>query len=199
MTISHLLEDFGLSNPNDGPLRLFNKEALEEVRLSSFEKGYSAGWEDGVKAGDPSESDASAALVRSIEDMSFTFHEVRAQMIASLEPFFSSLTQTVLPEIATEGLNRQITSLLSKAGEAATEQPVVLFVAPGNASQFQSLVGQNLPLRLKISEDSCLGDDQVILRLGPTETELDGRHLLSEINALVETFIFEAQEEIKVG
>ena len=56
MTIAHLLEDFGMASiPEPAALAAaaaVSEEVVEEQRLISFEKGYSAGWDDAVTAQD---------------------------------------------------------------------------------------------------------------------------------------------------
>ena len=74
MSIAHLLEDFTLQ-AGGGQLHVLDEDALEEQRLASFEQGYSAGWEDAVQAQEQSRGQVSAELAKSLEDMSFTYHE----------------------------------------------------------------------------------------------------------------------------
>lgn len=199
MTVAHLFEDFGKTVAGAGPLRLLTDDALEDLRLGSFEKGYSAGWEDAEKARSSEEGQASDVLKQSLEDLSFTFHEVRAQMFSSLEPLFECVTQSVLPDISALGVRQQIASLLTSTATDLIEHSATLFVAPGEKGQFEDLLMQPLPMPLQLAEDACLAKEQVILRLGSSETAMDRDALIVAVRDLINAFLFDAQQDVQHG
>lgn len=199
MTITHLLEDFSKSAAETGPLQLFSEDALEDLRLTSFEQGYSAGWDDAVEARSTDDAQASRTLVQSLEDLSFTFHEARAQILANLEPLFTCITEGVVPDLASEGLTRHIASKLTTAAADMLDDSATVFVAPGRSEQFAALMQQPLPIAIKLSEDPCLAKDQVILRLGASETVFDADALSQSVKDIIDTFLFDIQENTKHG
>ena len=97
MTIAHLLEDFGIKTPVE-PVSSFSEEIVEEAKLVSFEKGYTAGWDDAIEAKDKETTHVSATLATSLEDLSFTYHEAQSQLMESLDPMFKVLTSVILPD-----------------------------------------------------------------------------------------------------
>ncbi|WP_146347538.1 ABC transporter ATP-binding protein [Falsiphaeobacter marinintestinus] len=199
MTIAHLLQDFSKTAVGSGPFRFHSEETLEDLRLSSFEQGYAAGWEDAAKARSSEDTNSTRAISNSLEDLSFTFHEVRAQMFALLEPLFDCVTESVLPNIAAKGTRRQIVGLLTAAASDLVEHRATLFVPQGGESRLAELMGQPLPMPLTLVEDPCLTGDQIILRLGSAETAMDATMLVRSINDLIDAFLFDVQEDAKHG
>lgn len=199
MTIAHLLQDFSSKDNGSGPFHLYSDDSLEDLRLSSFEQGYKAGWEDAVEAGTAEDGKASEALTHSLEDLSFSFHEARAQVVSSLEPLFSCLSEQLLPDLAAHGLRQTITGMLTGAATDCLDPHATLFVPTGQQGQFRDLQAQSLPMALDIEEDPCLTEDQVILKLGGQETALDANALVQAVRELFASTLFEAEEDVKHG
>jgi hypothetical protein len=199
MTIAHLLQDFSKAAVGSGPFRLHSEETLEDLRLSSFEQGYAAGWEDAVKTRSSEDSQSAHAIVSSLEDLSFTFHEVRAQMFTLLEPLFDCVIQCVLPSMADKEARHRIVGLLASAASDLVEHRAALFVPPGGKESLSELMGQPLPMPLSLVEDPCLTGDQIILRLGSAETAMDPAMLVRSVNDIIDAFLFDVQEDAKHG
>ncbi len=196
MTIAHLLEDFTSTGVAQVSPAAQGDDALEELRLAAFEQGYSAGWEDAVQKGTGADARFSEALTQTLQDLSFPFHELRGQMLTAMTPLFDCLSETLVPNLARAGLGPQLTALLNGANETLIDQPPELLVAKGRQDDFASL---NLPVPVQISEDPCLSGDQIILRLGQSETALDRQALTQSVTDLIDTFQFDAQEDAKHG
>ncbi|WP_254448020.1 hypothetical protein [Ruegeria arenilitoris] len=113
MPIAHLLEDFS-DNPDNGTTHLLDEEALEEHRLESFERGYSAGWEDAVAAQEQQFGQMNTDLAAALSDLSFTYQEALTRMTLSLEPMFESLVQVVLPKLLDRGFASRLTEQLTE-------------------------------------------------------------------------------------
>jgi flagellar biosynthesis/type III secretory pathway protein FliH len=105
MPISNRYADFGCS-----PLTEIEEdsEALENVKLESFESGYQAGWEDAVKAHSDGTQKAISELGQRLEDMSFTYHEVYAKLTLALKPLMVNIILKLLPTIAEQSLHVHI-------------------------------------------------------------------------------------------
>ena len=59
--------------------------ALEDAKLASFESGYSAGWEDAAAAQADDQTRVSADLARSLQSLTFTYHEARNHVLKAIE------------------------------------------------------------------------------------------------------------------
>ncbi|WP_299636892.1 ABC transporter ATP-binding protein [uncultured Ruegeria sp.] len=195
MSIAHLLEDF-TTQTGTGPVLLLDEDALEEQRLSAFEDGYGAGWEDATRAQEQSRGQISAELARSLEDMSFTYHEAIARMTMSLEPMFASLIQTVLPEMAERGLAARLVEQLCEMARSRAEQPMQVMVPPGCAEMVAALLPQDLHPTPQVIEHSELEPGQARLQVGTSRREVDCTALLAAIAQIFDAYVFEARKAL---
>ncbi|WP_170411586.1 ABC transporter ATP-binding protein [Ruegeria atlantica] len=195
MSIAHLLEDFTLQ-ASGGQLHVLDEDALEEQRLASFEQGYSAGWEDAVQAQEQSRGQVSAELAKSLEDMSFTYHEAITRMSVSLEPMFQSLIQVVLPETLDRGFAVRIVEQLTDMARAQIGQPMQVFVPTGRATEVEDLIPTELSSPVQVIEDSSLEAGQARLKVGISQREVDCSGLLASVDQAFQAYIFQAKEAV---
>jgi len=195
MSIAHLLEDFTLQAGAD-KLHLLNEDALEEQRLAAFEQGYSAGWEDAVQAQEQSRGQVSAGLAKSLEDMSFTYHEAMTRMTLSLESMFQSLVQVVLPETLDRGFAARMAEQLTEMARGQVGQPMQVFVPVGRADEVQALLPQGPSAPARVVEDPTLEAGQARLQVGTSQREVDCSGLLTSIAAAFDAYVFEAKEAV---
>ncbi|SLN46095.1 ABC transporter ATP-binding protein [Ruegeria meonggei] len=193
MSIAHLLEDFTLQS-GGGKLHLLDEDALEEQRLASFEQGYSAGWEDAVQAQEQSRGQVSAELAKSLEDMSFTYHEAVTRMSLSLEPMFNSLVNVVLPETLESGFATRLVEQLVDMARDQLGQPMQIFVPIGRAGEVEAMVPQDLSAPTQVIEDPALEAGQARLQVGTSQREVDCSGLLASVAGAFDAYVFEAKE-----
>ena len=100
-SLAAYLEDFGapLSEVKGYAV---SDEVLETERLESFDKGYRAGWDDAIKAKTDEGTQQADAVVQALQDLSFTYHEVHAQLLSNLSPLLDEILQKILPSLARE-------------------------------------------------------------------------------------------------
>lgn len=199
MPISHHLEDFSAEDSPTPSARLMSAEALEDHRLEAFEQGYSAGWEDAMSAHAENRTRISAALGRSLEDMSFTYHEVRTQVLASIEPLFESLVSAVLPATMMRVFGYRIVEQLYALTTEQIEQPVVIVVSPGESAGLKEIVAQDFALPVEVHEDHDLDPGMAIIRMGSREYELDSSELMASINQSVTSFFHQISKDSANG
>ncbi|CAD0184324.1 hypothetical protein RUESEDTHA_01203 [Ruegeria sp. THAF57] len=195
MSIAHLLEDFTL-HAGTGKVHLLDDDALEEMRLAAFEEGYSAGWEDALQAREQDRGEASATLAKSLEDMSFTYHEAIARMSTSLEPMFQSLMRTVLPETLDRGFAARLVEQLTEFARDHIGQPMQVFVPEGCAPELESMVPESLSSATQVIEDPALEPGQARLQVGVFQREVDCSALLATISGAFDAYVFEAKEAL---
>lgn len=198
MTIAHLLEDFGNAGKVE-PVATVSDELLEEQKLVSFENGYSAGWDDSVKAHEQETSKVSATLANSLEDMSFTFHEAQSQLIESLDPMFKVLTSAILPDAMAASFGHHIVDQLTDMAKGQTDQPLVITVATGEAAGVRSALTQNFSVDIKVRENNDLAPGQAYLCVGDLEREINSGALLDSIRESVDAFSYQVKEDANYG
>lgn len=193
MSIVHLLQDFTLQ-AESGKFQLLDEETLEEHRLAAFEQGYSAGWEDAVKAQEQSRGQISTELARSLEDMSFTYHEATNRMALSLEAMFQSLVNVVLPEALDRGFATRLAEQLTDMAREQIGQPVQILVPKGCAADVDALLPQKLSLPTRVIEDPSLEPGRAQLQVGTSQREVDCSGLLAAVAEAFDAYVFEAKE-----
>lgn len=187
MTSPLLLDDFDVSLPRpDSPTQSKITEAeLEKARLSSYEAGYSAGWEDAIREAEETGQRIDAEFARNLEDMSFTFHEARSHMLANLEPLLMALTDTFLPEILKDALGEIINEeMLQLAGRLA-DTPLAIRLSPENRDTMERLLAQVNSAPVKILEDDVLPSGQVRLEGGVEERIIDLADALTRVKCAI--------------
>ncbi|EDZ47804.1 hypothetical protein [Leisingera daeponensis] len=199
MTIAHLLEDFGFETPAEPVVPAVSEDVLEEQRLASFEKGYSAGWDDAVTAKDQETTRISAELANSLEDLSFTYHEAQAQLLDSLDPMFKVLTSAILPDAMAASFGHHIVDQLAGMAKGQTDQPMQIVVSPGEGAPVRNLLPQNFSVPVTVREDSTLSSGQAYLSVGSTECEINCDALLESIQDSIEAFTYHAKEDSQYG
>lgn len=198
-TIAHLLEDFSATADTDSAIRNLKEEELEDIRLSAFEQGYSAGWEDAAKAQGEDHARLSETLARSLEDLSFTYHEAVAHLTVAVEPVFRAIVETALPTIMKQGFGETILAELQNMAAQGLAQPVIITVPPGSAAAILPMIPDRLSMPVQVVEDSALGPGQADLRIGSREREIDSNRFTEAAREAAEAFFHQAEMEANHG
>ncbi|MDH3263665.1 MAG: flagellar biosynthesis protein [Paracoccaceae bacterium] len=164
-------------------------EAVEDVRLAAYEKGYSAGWEDAVAAQSDDQVRIRDDLARNLRDLSFTYWEARAHLLGGLEPLLRGMVDRVLPEIARATLGAAVVAEIKAEAGRLASAPVSLEVSPANRAAVEAALGAEPALPVTLREEPSLADGQVHFRFGGEERALDLEALLGAIRALVADFL----------
>ncbi|MGR3621173.1 ABC transporter ATP-binding protein [Pseudophaeobacter sp.] len=199
MSINHLLEDFGAATVVMPLIPEISEEVVEEARLVSFENGYSAGWDDAVTAKDKEATTISATLASSLEDLNFTYQEAQSQLIEALDPMFKVLTSAVLPDTMAATFGHHIVDQMTDMAKFQTDQPMSIFVAPGEAAAVRALLPEAFSTPVQVQEDENLSAGQAYLRVGSSEREINSSSLIETINDSVEAFTYHVREDSQYG
>ena len=194
MAISHLLEEFNVSTAANERLKQMSEDDQEDLRLASFEQGYTAGWDDAIHAQAEDQSRITGELARALEDLSFTFQEALVQMMSSIEPIFTSLVETVLPEAMSQTVGLRLAEQCCEMVRNQVEQPVSLVVPVGSGSAIQSILGQRLAMPVEVVESADVGPGQACLKVGHRECEIDNDVLLSELRSSINAFFYQTEK-----
>lgn len=199
MAIAHLLEDFSVVDRPEQSVTEMSADAVEDIRLASFEQGYTAGWDDAIRVQSEDKGRVIAALAQNLEDFSFTYQEALTQMIKAVEPVFRALTQTVLPEAMMQSIGPRIVEQGLALARDQIEQPVILVVPLGASAALKPLLQTELPMQIVIRESSDIGPGQIQLRVGDSEREIDTDLLFAALNDSVDAFYHTLTEDSLYG
>lgn len=184
-----VLEDF-LAKPEHSPPAqpTFDPETLEAEKSASYEQGYTAGWDDAVRADADNQARIGNDFARHLQEMSFTFHEARAHVLAAMEPLLDEIVATFLPEVVRDTMGQRLVQTLEPIIVERADQPVIISVAPGRSGALQAYLDEALNAVVHLKEDETLSDGQAFLRLGKVERKIDLTDALAKfrrsINAL---------------
>ena len=192
MTTSALIyQDFGHAERNHSVAPGQSQDEREDEKLQAFENGYQAGWDDAMKAQHELDTAISAALATNLQEASFQYHEMRAQMTRAIKEIMQGVVDVLLPDIATRSLGTHVVQLVESHARAATERPIQICVAPTALDRVERLVLQT-PVDHEIKADQTLAPDQANIRLGETEHVIDLGQMIAEIGNVVAAY-FETQ------
>lgn len=173
--------------------------ALEEVRLAAYEQGYTAGWDDAAAAQSEEQGRMGSELARSFQALGFTFHEARTHVLLSVEPLIRDLVAKVLPRIARDTLPEMIADMLMPLANKIAEEPVTLVFNPSVRVAVERTLEQIEGPPFKLCEEPSLGQGQVYLRFGDSETRLDLDEMIDQISAAIDDFFTLSKQEVKHG
>lgn len=184
------LEVFDTTTPGDsaasGPVAA---EAVEDVRLAAYDKGYAAGWEDATASQADSQARLRDDLASNLRNLSFTYWEARSHLLQGLEPLLRAMVDRVLPEVARDTLGAAVVSELRAEAEGLASAPAVIEIAPGDRALVEAALGADPGLPVTLRDDPALGSGQVHFRFGAEERALDLGALLAAISTLVDDFL----------
>lgn len=188
MSIAHLYQDFGPKTLGRDTNISLNDVEIEDQKLDSFEKGYQAGWDDAVNAQVATKTRISSDLAKNLQEVSFSYHEARSTLTKSLEPLFSDVIATLLPEVARHSLGPHVVAQLTEMVRAQTDQVIEITVSPVNFETIETLIENELESPFVMVPDPNLSEGQVFLRIGVEEREIDLDHVIETVGAAFNNF-----------
>jgi flagellar assembly protein FliH len=181
------LDDF--DGPSFAPALAEAPANAEEIRLESYERGYSAGWEDAVAAQANDQARIREDLAQNLRDLSFTYQEARAHVLRGLEPLLRGMVARVLPDLARETFGESVAAALRHEAEALAGAPITLTISPANRPAIEAALAKAEALPVTILEEPTFADGQAYFRMGEEERKLDMDAVLAAIRALVTDFL----------
>lgn len=195
MSVSHLYENFsGLSAPA-GKNTEQTEDELEDVKLSSFETGYQAGWEDAVKAQGTTEARLTEEFVQNMQDLSFTYHEAYTKLSIGMKPLISAILTKLLPQIAEQSLAPQIMDQVNTLIKDQSGSILEIAVAPENHAAVEKLLQDQAADPFVLTAEPALSGGQVYLRVGKTEREINLDAVLEGVSTAIEAFFHTAEQQ----
>lgn len=162
------------TEPPDGPTTIVTDiGTIEQAKLTAYEQGYAAGWDDGVAAQSEDQTRLRADLARSLQGLSFTYQEARAHVLKALEPLIESMLSRLLPVAAQSALAPMVIDTLRPLAAELAEAPVLLYINPAVRPAVASVLSGGDALPVTLVDEPMLGEGQAVLRLGQIESRVD--------------------------
>ena len=185
-------------DPRDAPLLSVGE--LEEAKLTAFETGYSAGWEDAVAAQDGEMRCLADALGQCLADLTFTYAEAQTHVLRALEPLLSDMISKIMPSIAHATLGPIVLEHLRPVGEELARVGVEIVLDPAVRPLVEPHLASAGVMPLRIVEEPALSPGQVFLRFADRETRIDLAAVTEAIGAAVDGYFrFELEGELAHG
>ena len=171
MTISHRYQNFGSQN-EDQPISN-DLEKLEDEKLQSFETGYQSGWDDAVAAQKSLRDNVTAEFAMNLQSISFSYHEARSALTSELRRAVEPLLLELLPTIARDTLFLHLMEKIGEFSEDTLQKSLLISVPENRFETMKSLFEDNLETPFELMVDDSLADDQVFIKLGTEEHEIN--------------------------
>ncbi len=190
------LEVFDIAKTTDGPSPpLVQISAMDEAKIASFEQGYTAGWDDAAAAQATDQLKIRSDLARNLQSLAFTFQDARSHVLQAIQPLILEMTNRLLPEMARDALAPTVLETLMPMANEMADAPLTLVLNPRVRVQVESLLEQATGLPMIIEEEPSLGEGQVYIRFGVTETKVDLMQVTADISNAVRGFFNLTQQE----
>lgn len=164
-----------------------------------FDEGYRAGWDDAVAAAARDRDTITADFGKTLQDISFSYHEARSHVVQAVAPLLRAMAERVLPELARARFAETVLETARRLAEDAAGTPVEIRVCPENRVALEAVLGPAPPLPLTLIEDGDLGPGQARLKGRSAEREVNLDPVLAELGAAVNDFLETEREETVYG
>ena len=173
--------------------------ALEDIRMQAYEEGYTAGWDDAAAAQTDDQSRIKADFARNLQSLGFTFQEARMHVLRAIQPLLQQIVSRLLPEMARETLASIALETLMPLADEMADAPVTVVLNPASRPAVEDLLDQATGLPLIVIEEPSLGEGQVYLRMGDTETRIDLDRATADIASAVRDFFDHTEKDQSYG
>lgn len=173
--------------------------ALEDLRILAYEQGYTAGWDDAAAAQTDDQARIKADFARNLQSLGFTFQEARMHVLRAIHPLIQEIVSHLLPKIARESLASVALEALMPLVDQMADAQVTLVLNPVSRAAVEALLEQATGLPLIIIEEPTLGEGQVYLRLGDSETRIDLDRATADIATAVRDFFNLTDKDKRYG
>ncbi len=177
------------SDPTATPERTI-LEQIDDKREQAlaYETGYRAGWEEANATATALVQRGKTDLAQHMQQLSFTYHEAQAHVLAALRPLLLQVVGQILPHIARESLAPMVVETLIPLANCLGQAPLTLRVNPATQAAVQTLIEATTTLPLTVQADPTLGTGVAQLTLGSAETVVDLDQATTDIATAVRGF-----------
>lgn len=165
-------------------LESFDAPATPKVAERTYQEGYDDGYNDARAAAEQAQTNLSDEFVQKVTDLTFTYAEARAALLAGLQPLFAALAEKIVPITIAEGFDQHLIAILQDAAAQAMPQQITLTVHPDQQAM-ASLALAGLDGGAIIAVDPALPPNAVEVGVGQQTTQYDFDALAAEIRAVL--------------
>jgi len=180
------LEVFENTELPEGPACLMPEE-IEDLRLTAFERGYIAGYEDAGRRAETEAAAVQARIAQAIETLNFTYQEARVHCLAGLEPLLKVVIGTLLPATAQAALVPVVIEQLLPLAATQGGRPLRLHVPPGRRDDFSAAFDGLVLPPMQLIEDPQLDDGQAEILSNDDEARIDLSAVVAQVEAALST------------
>ncbi len=195
MTLSHLYQNFGDQPQSKTAVNGTSKEAIEDEKLQSFEDGYSAGWEDAVKAQSEARDHIEDGFAQKLQEISFGYHEARTALTKELGEVLEPLFAKLLPNIARDCLVPRVLETVQELSRQIVDRPIEIEVSPDRMVAMQSAFESHIVDPFVVTPDEALEKDQIFIRIGAIERSVDLEDWATELRSMISNHLNLSQKE----
>ncbi len=195
MSLSQLLQDFSDAKRSPEEVNEQVEEQLADQTLKSFEEGYTAGWDDAVKAHEQAKVALSTTVQKELEQANLTVGTAKEAFSKSTEALFSAVVSKLLPDLAQTGLPDLIVTELQKALAAATDVEAIVKVSTDQQNAVATALEEHLGESFSVICDPELSPGQACFAVGETETHIDLPRSVDEISEKLRAFEMTTESE----
>lgn len=169
--------------------------AQEEARLTAFDQGYAAGWDDAVAAQDEETVRLRSELGRNLQQLSFTYAEARTHVLRAVEPLLADMVAKVLPAVARAALGGVVLEAIAPMLEEQAGAPVEVRLNPRSRATVEAILAAEGGPPFRVIEEPTLDETQVFLRLGRAERIVDLGGVVAAIETALSAYFLPLTEE----
>lgn len=195
MSVSHRYRNFGSAGRAESSGKPESDDQIEQDKLAAFEAGYQAGWDDSTKAQADTRDQISSDFARSLQEMSFTYHEALSKLTLSLKPVMTEIIDRLLPELVAQSLAGHILEQIEELLKGGVSQQIEIVVAPQNVDLVRRIGDEKIDSPFTVIGEPAVADGQAFVRIGSNEQEIDISSVVAGISGAMNAFFFEAQKE----
>lgn len=197
MSVSHRYPDFSVPVADAQVAAAANGDLLEDTKLASFEKGYSAGWEDAVMAHEAALEKATLEIAQSMQDMSFTYHEAYSKLALAMKPMLTEFVIKLMPSVCRLSLGPVVVQEVTALIEEQVQGTVEIATTPDTAPLLEQALTGSVVSPFVIVHEPLLSDGQVYVRLNTSEREINLDGVMASVSEAVDAFFHHAEQEIE--
>jgi len=184
------LAKLGRPTVPQGPVFL-SANRLHALQETAHKKGYCEGRQAAMSEGDALNGKTLNLLAENIQNFVLAHADARTEVLKSLAPLIETMVNSILPEVAKNGLADLVAQeICSIAGEGLPQNPTV-FCAPENVQIVKDAVAV-LPRNLSaitVAGDATLEALSVSIRWPGLETIISPAATIRKITAETEIFL----------
>lgn len=155
-------------------LECFDEAPSETGPGEEWLAGHAAGLDEGRACVHAESAFLQEETARAIADLTLTFEEARAHILARLAPLFTALAETAVPLILRETFGASLLDELMRAARADAEAPLELLVAPEDEAALVAVLSHTPGTQVILHTDPRLASGQIIIEGGGSAaTSLD--------------------------